>query len=352
MIDWLTMVVPCAHALPIDGGKFMSIGAGGDVEFCTSKFRSVAGSHDCKVRVRTATHMPEPCSYLHVDGNPAKFLQGHNLWGSDDVPGLAVAMLEKLATVPELGLTPTDADRAAWIAGAVQLTRVDVTESFNAGSRAGALAWLRAAFHSASLPFRGRGQMKGDTLYFGKQSRRWSLKLYSKGQEICAPGHAQPAIENLPSALAWAEPVIRAELTLRSLELKRRGLNMVADWLEFDALSSEVTSQLLRPVLAEMTMTTATTLPAEVFDSLTTGQRTAFCAWQAGHDLRQLMSHSGFYRLRALLLPHGIDVTCVQDRESTNVVPLMRVIEAVPMAAPGWAIGTPLFFEPRLRRVA
>ena len=352
MIDWLTFVAPCAHVEAIDGGKFMSISAAGEVEFCTSKFRSVAGSHDCKVRVRTARHMPGECAYIHVDGNPAKFLQGHNLWGSDDVPGLVCAMLEKLVSIDALGLIPTSADRTSWSAGRATLTRVDVTESFDVGSQAACIAWLEAAYHSACMPFRGRAVRNGSTLYFGKKSRRWSLKLYSKGQEINVPGHEQPAIEQLPAARAWAERVLRAELTLRSLELKRRGLATAEDWFGFDPVSSEVTAELLRPALGSMTMTTNATLPPDVFDSLSAAQRTAFCAWQAGHDLRELMSRAGFYRLRSRLLPHGIDLACLRSSEVNNVVPLLRVIEAVPMAAPAWAEGTPLMFEPRRLRVA
>ncbi|WP_223930817.1 phage/plasmid replication domain-containing protein, partial [Aeromonas caviae] len=32
----------------------------------------------------------------------------------------------------------------------------------------------------------------GSTLYYGKHSRRWSLKFYSKGEELSAKGHQLP----------------------------------------------------------------------------------------------------------------------------------------------------------------
>jgi II/X family phage/plasmid replication protein len=55
-----------------------------------------------------------------------------------------------------------------------------------------------------------------------------------------------------------------------------------------------------------------------------------------------------FYRHRAELLPHGIDIATLVPREGvSNVVPLHRVLEAVPVSVPDWAIGTPLYFEPR-----
>ncbi|WP_283159726.1 phage/plasmid replication protein, II/X family, partial [Xanthomonas axonopodis] len=83
----------------------------------------------------------------------------------------------------------------------------------------------------------GRGQLvKGSTLYFGQHSRRWSLKLYSKGQEIHARGHGQDAILNLPHAVAWADRTLRAELTIRSMELKRMALDQVAAWKDVDGV--------------------------------------------------------------------------------------------------------------------
>jgi II/X family phage/plasmid replication protein len=97
-----------------------------------------------------------------------------------------------------------------------------------------------------------------------------------------------------------------------------------------------------------MTMTTMRTLPDDVFNALTAAQRTAYLAWLAGNDLRHAMSRPAFYRLRAKLLPHGIDIATVQPSEDrSNVVPLVRVLEAVPAGIPDWAIGTPLFYEPR-----
>lgn len=354
MIDWLTFVAPCAHREPIHGGQVLALGQSGEVEWISAKRRAVRGSFDAAVQVRTATHMPDPCGWIEVSGNPVKFFQGHNLWGTDDLPALVHAMLQHLSQVPELGLCPNEADRLMWRAGCVSLSRVDVTDTFHLASRAEVLAWLRAAEQTAHLSHRGRGQLvKGSTLYFGKSSRRWSLKLYAKGQEIEAKGHAQDAIMNLPSARAWADRSLRAELVLRGMELRRRGLGQVSDWRQFDQLPSEVTAQLLRPVLGAMTMTTTTTLPADVLESLTPAQRTAFFAWQAGHDLRLAMSRASFYRVRSKLLPHGIDLATIQSREPSNVVPLVRFLEARPAPIPDWAEGTLLYFEPpRLARVA
>lgn len=351
MIDWATFVFPCLHREPINGGHVVAIKPCGEIEWKTAKWSEVEGSHDSRVRVRTSTRSAEPCTHVEVSGNVVKLFQGHNLWGSDDLFGLVLDTIDLL--VERLGLTPTDADRDLWARGMIPLTRVDVADSYRLGSLSEVLAWLRAAEQTAHLSHRGRGQLvKGSTLYFGKGSRRWSLKVYAKGQEIAATGHEQPALANLPHAKGWADGILRTELVLRGMELRRLNLGFLGQWADADGVPFEPLS-LLRDRLGSMTMTTVRTLPDDVLDGLTSGQKTAYFAWLAGTDLRAVLSRPTFYRLRAKLLPHGVDVATLQPSAGqSNVVPLVRVLEAVPATVPDWAMGTPLYYEPRHRRIA
>ncbi len=347
MIDWLSMVVPFAHAEAITGGHFISIKPTGEVDWQCSKRTTVEGSFSSGLQVRTATHTADACTHIEISGNPVKFFQGHNLWGTDDLPSLAHATIRAVAS--RLGLTYSVDDEAAWLAGNIQLTRVDATVSFHLASKAEVLAWLRSAEQTAHLSHRGRGQLvKGSTLYFGKNSRRWSLKLYSKGQEITAKGHGQDAILNLPSAQDWANRTLRAELTLRSMELKTRGLAFVRDWMQLDEVPSAVTVALLRDRFEGMTMTTTAHLSAEVLEALRPALRMAYQSWESGSDLRAILPHRTFYKYRSELLPHGIDIATLVPREAvSNVVPLFKTLEAVPVGVPDWAEGTQLYFEPK-----
>lgn len=347
MIDWLTLLAPMPHPVPISAGHVVSIGSGGEIEWQATKRRKVEGSFSTGLQVRTATHTPDPCTHVEISGNPVKFFQGHNLWGTDDLPGLVLETLETVAVL--LGLEITEETRSFWRSGLVQVLRVDLTESFHLGNRSEVLAWLRSAEQTAHLAHRGRGQLvKGSTLYFGKNSRRWSLKLYAKGQEIEAKGHGQDSVLDLPSARAWADRTLRAELTIRSMELKRLNLSQVRQWLPVDGVPSAVTPPLLREKLGDMTMTTKSHLDAETFDTLRPALRVALQAWESGADLRETLPLSTFYKYRAELLPHGIDIATVQPRDAvSNVVPLHRVLEATPASVPDWARGTPLYFEPR-----
>lgn len=346
MIDWITCTAPMPHAEPIHAGAVMSHDVDGVVEWCTSKRLPVEGSFSSRLLVRTSTRTADRCTHVEISGNPVKWFQGHNLWGTDDLPSLVVSMLEAVAA--SLGVAVSDETRASWERGEVHLTRVDATESFHLGSRGEVLSFLRAAEQTAHLSHRGRGQLvKGSTLYFGKHSRRWSLKLYSKGQEIEAKGHGQDAILELPAAKAWADRTLRAELTLRGMELKRLDLSAVTAWLPLDGVPFDV-SALLRDRLGDMTMTTTTTLPATVFESLRPALRAAVRAWECGDDLRHTFPRRTFYKYRSELLPHGIDIAVPQPKpEVSNVVPLHRILSPKPVTVPDWAVGTPLYFEPR-----
>ena len=63
-----------------------------------------------------------------------------------------------------------------------------------------------------------------------------------------------------------------------------------------------------------------------------------------------MLARKTFYRYRTELLKHGIDISIKQARtglDLSNVVPLGTVLHAYPVGVPAWAIGTPLYFEPR-----
>lgn len=355
MIDWISARVPCNHGHEIAGGAMVSYKDANDFQAGTdwafAKPLPVVGSHDANVRIKTSAFSAHDDTgrELHIDGNLVKFFQGHNLFGSCDIVGLVCAFMEHLCSIPELGLCPTDLQRHQWRTGAFLLSRIDLTKMNRLRNLPDVLSWLSNAEYSATLNHRGRGQLtKGSTLYFGKHSRRWSLKFYSKGQEITAKGHELPkSIELRDRLIEYAQPALRSELTLRSMQLKETELQLASNWPR----NAEGISQIFNSYLKGLNMSSVRRLPDEALASLPSGCRLAYQSWLEGHDLKNMLVPRTFYRYRSQLLPHGVDIATVQPRDRPdNVETLWRVLDPMPMEIPEWAYGTPLYFDPTVSK--
>ena len=353
MIDWLTFVAPLAHVGgekgPFYAGEVMATKPdpthpdGYALDWSVWKRKSFEGSYSSAIQIQSTTDdMGRPA--IWVSGNPAKWFQGHNVFGTADIRGLVLEMLHRVCA--SVGLTPSAGDLALWDAGTIKLTRVDVTHSFDLGTLARVRNALRSLDATANLKHRGRGHFKGDSLTFGKGSRRWSLTLYAKGAELDVKGHELPLHLAESSVGKLAQGLLRAEVRMHSLQLVAEHLEYLAYWGE--NAGPELHSRLLTGLqIAEASM-----LDAQVLDGLTGRLQLAYQAWASGHDLRATLSRPTFYRYRIQLLKHGIDIAVKQERtgpDMSNVVQLRTVLHAYPMDVPHWAVGTPLYFEPRAK---
>ncbi len=361
MIDWLTFVAPLSHVVgpsgPFYAGEIVSTMIDSSAphgirpEWHVLKRTELVGSYSSTIQVRsTFDEAGRPA--LWVSGSPAKWFQGHNIFGSDYLPGLVLEMLERVCRAR--GLVPTPADRAAWLAGCIKLLRVDVNFSYCFVS----LAVVRNALFSldatANLKHRGRGHFTGDSLLFGSKpggrtgSRRWSLMFYAKGAEISLPGRRLPTeLPNVEQLFSHAQGLLRLEVRVLSLQLVDEGLQFVSAWS--DNTASDLHARLTAGLqISEASMHS----PDSRVQGLRPAVQGAFALWQAGSDLREIYPKATFYRHRAELLQHGVDIAIkcpVASREPSNVVPLRVVLQGRPAGIPDWARGTPLYFDPRAR---
>ncbi len=353
MIDWLTFVAPLTHETgqrgPFFAGEILSTKPdpladdGVSLDWGVWKRKGVEGSHSSVIQCQSTTdEFGRPA--IWVSGNPAKWFQGHNVFGSDDLRGLVLEMLFRICD--SVGVKPTLADVELWVAGIIKLSRVDVTKSFDLGTVARVRNALRSLDATANLKHRGRGHFKGDSLTFGKGSRRWSLTLYAKGPELEV--HKLPAALADSPVVAHAQGLLRAEVRMLGLELKREHLEYVSYWSDNSA--SEVHQRLI----AGLEVAEASMLDQTVLEGLPLRLNAVYQLWSDGHDLRAMFPKRTFYRHRRALLAHGIDIIVKQERTRAdlgNVVPLRVVLNAMPVSVPTWANGTPLYFEP-LKRAA
>lgn len=340
MIDWISARVPCRHLEPITGGRVLKLTAEGEKVWEVATSFELQGSYDSSILLRTCGFDEDRSGVmLEISGNPTKWLQGHNLFGGFSQPGplIEAFMYQICDMLPEL--QPTAHEIKLWLGGSVELTRVDLTQMYCLDSRASVRSWIRAAEFGANLRNRGRGTLaKHGTLYFGQHSRRWSLKIYSKGDELEAGGKhtLSKKVENPELLQAYADKALRVEAVLRSMDLKRRGINYAYNWNEDTGM------QILNTIIEGLSMSDHLTLPFDIAEKMPVNHLAVYNLWRAGHDLRTLYSKPTFYRHRKTMLQYGIDIAVVQrpSEQRENVVPLIRVLEAKPMEPPAWAHGT------------
>lgn len=355
MCDWISAEVPDRVGLPVNSGQVMRVDRDGQIEWTTPTRLSVEGSHssnmtfravgasaadDSRDRASWELRPGERDSGLEVSGNPAKFLRGHNLFGSSDVAELLLATVAKAkdAIWPDLFEEPEiDVSDAL-------LSRIDLTGSWLLERESDVLPVLRAMEETVWVPYRGRGVMDrgGSTLYYGRaekneRSKDWALKLYWKGPEVTAHPLPRPAY-SVPGVLDDLNRTIRVELTLRTAELKRLGLRKVGHWTPakvreiWEAYVSKLNLEKAPRVLVNLDAADLSQYP-----DLKPRHILALSAWRAGTDLRQTMPERTFYRLRKEI-DHLTSWDIANPRPKSNVVPLLRVVTLTqPAQVPSWA---------------
>lgn len=379
MIDWLTFVVPLSCSAGLNTGQVASITPDGSIEWTCAKRVPLVGSYDQRMFLRpvevdlldvSKRGVPGSLggarefaraavlsrSLVEISGCPAKFLQGHNVFGSDDICGLAAAVVRRACDL--LGLSASPVEMRSIERGAFLLRRVDLTESYVLPSRSDVLAWIKAAERVGRLGtrkdrsvgqfarVRGRGLFDESTLNFGQGSQYWWLKFYAKGVELEAAKHRLPeSLVLREQLLEYAQPLLRCEVQLNSKQLARLGLRYGSSWSAVSA------ADVWREHVEQVNMTGDSAVPDSTLEALPKRLRPVFLAWKSGADLSSIYPRTTLFRYRKELLNFAVDISTPYmapgELPRSNVVPLRRVLEAVPVVGPpAWAVGTPLYFDP------
>ena len=95
----------------------------------------MTGSHDSSISIRSLTE-----NTIEISGNPAKWLQGHNLFGSNDLRLLMWVFFNRLIEFYDIGLNPTIQDLERIKEGRYTVSRVDINETWLLKNRADVMA--------------------------------------------------------------------------------------------------------------------------------------------------------------------------------------------------------------------
>lgn len=340
-VDWLTGVLPIqAELSELNGGYVRALKQYGEIEYTTVRRMELPGSYDSVMYVRGTSRG------IEFSGNPAKFLQGHNFWGPSPIPELGFWLGWEICT--RLGIEATELELNSWGSGNVSLTRIDITRMVRPDGAPDGWAnkWLSVASalaHGGHQRVTNRGQYDAGTLYVGQNSRRVSLKIYSKEAELKKHPIAlplSPAGVDLTSE--YLRNTLRVEVTLRGMELRDRGLGLLEFWSEerAEAILDERIDKLSLP--GSMSMTPS--LP----DDAPLTARQAYELWLAGADCRTLYSQKTFYRRRRELLAYGVDIAKVRPRilerpeQDAIDMPMKDALRGPGLDVPEWAWETPM----------
>jgi len=341
MIDWITAKIPFYFPELIHDGEVMSITADGEVEYSVHKRMPVLGSYDNRLFISTINVDEKgQTRQIELSGNPIKFLQGHNLFGTDNLIGM---MFDTVRLISEkLSIIQPDWVMQNMRSGAYTISRIDLNRGYSFRNRPETLAYLYNASHTS----RTRSQnavTKGSTVYFNKASKRWSFKMYSKGQEI-ENNKKDQNVSLTEDLKSWVDALLRFELTIKSNELREKGLHLASNWSKMNAIElfNQYASKIQMPEQKPSN---------EIALQLKSVVRGSYTLWLAGHDMREILAKRTFYRHRNEILKYGVDISIPMVKETqkpSNVVPFVKVIDMKPAEIPKSVYNTDLMYIPSL----
>lgn len=332
MIDWLsaTITAPCELSVGYDSGRNLKLNPHGEIIRETRSPLSVKDDTDPSSSRNFLVFTPDQRT-LYLSGNPVKLLQGHNLFGSSDLNGLyleAGVFIRRHA-----GLFPSPESYDACEFTKPKYSRIDITRSYRFDTQKEVSEFIRYTAGTARSRH-GAAQLFGsETAYFGKNSRRWSMKVYDKHLEFLKngmasgktkfnPGILKTFLPDESELLEWSKGIVRFELCLRGQELAAInagiGKNELPDWLSiWTSYYDKIQFNDNAAMTTDNTLLEATLKPS---------QKAVFELWRSGKDLRSIYPARTFYRHRgAILAVLGVDIASPPsvDLDSTKSNPVL-----------------------------
>ncbi len=341
MIDYLTARIDLPRPLPapINGGQFVRLTEGGEIERTTALRKRVLGSFEAALQIR-APGVHE----LEISGNPVKFMQGHNLWGTScptEALWAALVHLQASGALP-VPLAALGLLGPSTLAEVTHLSRVDCTAMLLADRWHDVEVVLRSLRVAGRLRDRGASglphpwpESQGGGVTFGgrpgQTARHRQLTFYAKGKETTV--HPLPdAIGDDGELIEWVARCVRCEVRLGTNYLRKRGLRSLAAWTD------ETAGAEWAEMMERIDMNGSDEKP-EALAGLPPHLQLTYSAWENGSDLKSMLPRRTFYwKRREILKALGVDIAIPRPKDPTaQIIPFRRVIELRPAGRPAFA---------------
>lgn len=260
------------------------------------------------VRVR---YSPES-GFVDVDGNLGRWGRGDNVWGCG-VYGAAWRFLPELLR------------GSARCTGNIAIRRIDLTANIAFKSASDAYAYLRWATMHRVHRIKPKPYENGVMWV----TENWSMKIYDKIFDLKRLKNGSLS-ERLQSEFGY---LLRFELTLRTDELVKLGVDDLSSWQHNDEKMAEIFELKFSPLLREDVQVDIDT------ESMPARLAAAVDSWRSGRSYPAMVndgriSRATYYRLRRDLLQYGYDISQPCDVTALNIKP--REVEFSFVDAPSW----------------
>jgi II/X family phage/plasmid replication protein len=312
MIDLLVLKIRTPHK-PFGSVRYIEREDGTDgVTKCLTKNVRLY-SDGAVIRVTSLNHGTQ----IGIRCCPAKALQGHNIFGTNNVIGLAHKLIEYVLAA--LGVEASQEQFEAWEGGEFEILALDITHRFGADSHPLVSRVLTHLFRTTSLQLRPTPIYPGIGVRMMAPHRQASWLFYDKRLEFDDKRHKEgayllpfigvdkPGAKTIVDLLRQsASENIRAELKLGKTYLKEHKQNVGSAWSRkrvMDTYFQEL--GLLRLGAVPSVEHAKVLLDRLIHPKL----RQTFIGWLQGEDLSTYGNRQTLRgRRRAILEAAGIDI--------------------------------------------
>ena len=257
--------------------------------------------HEKNLHIR---HFPSE-DILVLEGSVIGYKQGHNVFGSCDVPSLVVDAHKAAHKRKSFLFSKEDQQR---IRGgeSVEMKRLDVGVNLALPENVSATrALVELAHEMVDKGMNTSTYGYGETVYRNQHSQSSALKFYDKAKEL-ADNKGLPAnLPNRDAIMDFAKSVIRCELVLRHPKLKAMEMTRPKD-CTFALLKSELENAIGRMNLKRSVRAGLTALDLREVKQM---YHTTYRCWEHGDDLETLLEPKAFKRQAAYFAERGINLS-------------------------------------------
>jgi II/X family phage/plasmid replication protein len=247
---------------------------------------------------------------VRIIGSPSMFIQGQNVYGTDDLVGLCCRVFNDIAE--KLGIEPSKKNRRQWMSGDFTINTLDVTHNFILPSQSTVCEWMDQAARSLGSgkqpveTFRASSSSHIETAYVGRSSNYISVKFYNKYRQMIDGVKNQRKNNEadwvMQKLVESAKDLLRCEIRFHKQYLNKYGLTLARN------LTSEVIWEHYEAKLKKISLGSSKILPVQELEGLNNSQRLAYQLWLKGGNVKHGMPPATFERICRKLHTLGVNI--------------------------------------------